>query len=61
MTLTDLGAFVAYWQSEAVHNMDKAHEVDHKHSVNLKGDDWSFGLAYDNLAKSKKCGMKATY
>jgi len=61
LTLSDLGDFVAHAQSEVETELKALDKVDHKHSVNLKGDDWQFGMAYDHLQKSKKVGVKASY
>jgi len=61
LTFSDLGGFVAYVQSEVETQLEAMDKIDHKHSVNLKGDDWSFGVAYDQLVKGKKVGMKTSY
>lgn len=60
VSVSNLGSFVVHAQSEIETAWEAMENVDHKHSLNLKGDDWSFGVAYDHL-KTKHAGMKATY
>lgn len=60
-----MGGCNAFWQSEVdftkVNKEDTTDKIEHKHSVNLKGNDWQFGVAADVLSQSKKVGVKASY